>query len=365
MPSQQSLLYNQATGSLPSAPSNLLLVNQGGSGNTSSSTQQFTWNPAVPGAYPIAKYNIYRAPVSASGVGSYSLIGSTSSGSVTSYSDTTATNSNVNSLGTPASPYIYRVAAVDSVGNVGPQQTQVNVYGYQACVSNWSQKDYSYGLTSLNYSDTSGSPPDGTYDIEIVYPANGAGFQPYSYAPQAYTYDLEIGAFNYFNFKAKCASNSQPIFVSHLSRLVPGDVYPYAQATNIFSGAYGTFVANQWCNYKIPLSVVTMGISNVTGSISSGTLNITSVQSGFGVDCGGFIIGPGIPAGTCVTSYNQSGSIGTFGINNYVNSISGLTIPAGTAMVFQRTNMYKVDFGMTEQSNSVTLYVTDFGWSVN
>ena len=342
----------------PSAVSNLQLVNQGGPGNSTdsgktgslSNYQQISWAAATPGANPIVSYNIYR---------NGTLYANTTG---LTYSDTKATNSNVTNWATPATIYSYNVAAVDSQGNVGPLAAQMSMYGYQHGKSNWSNGDLSYDGVQTDYASTGGNPQGGTYDISSVF-AVGGGFLPTADAPQCPVWDCEIGAFNYFTIDI----NPGPIVSPYVqlitqARLPPGDDGSWANGLNIF--AYGPAPkANTWATYKVPLKALHFGVSSFTGSISGSKLTVTAVSSqGMGaVDADGYVTGPGVPAGTYVTAYGQTGSIGTFtvagpGIN------SGTSVPSET-MTFQRTNLYK--FGLQPNTDPVTMYWNNFGFTVN
>jgi hypothetical protein len=126
----------------PSAPSNLLMTAQ-----TASTTSLF-WEAATAGSFPIDHYRIYR---------------------------------NGDAYDTAATVYVYAVAAVDTHGNEGPQATQDTVYGYRGATngSTWGSSDYSYGLVSLDWSDTTGAPIGGGTDIKMVlHDGTGGGFQP-------------------------------------------------------------------------------------------------------------------------------------------------------------------------------------------
>jgi hypothetical protein len=338
----------------PSAVSNLQLVNQGGpnnapNGGQSSLTnyQKISWSAASPGANPIASYNIYRNGV---------LYANTTA---LSYADTAATNSNSPTWVTNATVYSYNVAAVDTQGNVGPQAAQMSVYGYQNGVSNWGDADLSYGGAVPNYASTAGSPQGGPYDIAVLFPGAG-GFLPVADAPQAPTWDLEIGAFNYFVIDVNpgpTANYQAPVTLR--TRLPPGDIYGWAPWPNIWD--YGPAPkANTWGTYKIPLSVFNMGIGHFTGSISGTTLTVTAVSSGV-VDAGAFVTGPGVPAGTYIVAYSQAASIGTFTVAG--PGISSSTSVPSTQMTYQRTSLYKL--GIQPNTGTDTMYINNMGFTVN
>ena len=324
----------------PSPPSALLITSQ------TTTTTSLAWSAAMAGSYPVAYYKIYR-----NGAAYATATG-------TSYTDGNAPFVTVPTFSGPATVYTYAVSTVDTEGNESAQAVP-KVYFYQNGVANQGQLDYSYDITE-NWQDTSGDPLSGSHDVSLTYPAGGGGFQPYADLPLAPVYDLEIGAFNYFTVDVKATDTTHAIFVSLISRLPPGDVYPYAQA-NLFS--YCTPVVGQWVTCKIPLPAMTMGFTDFTGSISGTTLTVTSVQSGVGVDAGAYVSGPGVPAGTYITGHGQPGTIGTFTVAG--PGISSSTNVPGAAMVSQRTSMYKVDIGMTTQGSGTTIYVDNFGWTTN
>jgi hypothetical protein len=338
----------------PSAVTNLQVINQGGPRNQANggydsltNYQKISWNAATPGAKPIASYNIYRNGV---------LYANTTA---LSYADTAATNSNSPTWVLPATIYSYNVAAVDTTGVVGPLAAQMSLYGYQNGVSNWGNADLSYGGATANYSSTAGNPQGGKYDIAVDIPGSG-GFLPVSDAPQAPTWDLELGAFNYFviDFNPGNTTNYIPQ-MNIRTRVPPGDIYGWVPWVNIFD--YGPAPQpNTWATYKIPLTVYNMGIGHFTGSISGTTLTVTAVGSGV-VDAGGFVTGPGVPQGTYVVGFGQHGSIGTFTVAG--PGINGSTSVPSTQLTWQRTAMYK--FGIQPNTGTETFYINNVGFTVN
>jgi hypothetical protein len=339
----------------PSAVTNLLLVNQGGTDNANNpvkSSQTISWTAAVAGASPIAHYKIYRNGAAYA------------TSTATTYTDSNATNSNDpgwNGWGTAATVYSYNVAAVDSSGNEGPQAAQYAVYSYRNGKSAWGNNDLSYGSLNTNYSSTAGSPQNGPYDVSVQF-ING-GFQPASYPPQAPIWDLEIGAFNYAVVDINPGStvaNTRPNYGT-VSRLPIGDVYGWHPMVNLYD--YGPApIANKWATYKVPLATLGMGICKFTGSITGNKLTVTAITSGAQlVDAGGFVTGPGVPAGTYITAYGQHSAIGTFtvagpGIN------SSTKVAAGT-LTYQRTSLYKYD--IQPDGQNMTLYFNNLGFTKN
>jgi hypothetical protein len=338
----------------PLAVTNLQLINQGGPNNASNggyasltNYQKISWSAAVPGANQVASYNVYRNGV---------LYANTKA---LSYTDKAATNSNSPTWVTAATVYGYNVAAVDTQGNVGPQAAQMSVYGYRNGVSNWGKADLSYGGAVVNYASTAGSPQGGPFDIAVLFPGQG-GFLPVSDAPQAPTWDLGIGAFNYFVIDVNPGpTTNYQAPVTLRSRLPPGDIYGWAPWPNIWD--YGPAPkANTWATYKIPFTAFNMGIGHFTGSISGTTLTVTAVSSGV-VDAGAFVTGPGVPAGTYILAYGQQASIGTFTVAG--PGISGSTSVPSTQMTYQRTSLYKL--GIQPNTGTETMYINNMGFTVN
>jgi hypothetical protein len=334
----------------PSAVTNLQVVNQGGASLTSLSTQEISWTAAAAGSNPIASYNIYR---------NGALYANTKS---TSYTDTNAPNSNVPTFSAPATVYSYNVAAVDSAGNVGPQTSNSSSYLYQDGTWHGSQ-DLSYDGVTANYKSTAGSPQDGPYDVQANFPGQG-GWLTVASPPMVPFDDLEIGAFKYFTIDINPGNSidSQGMQVIMQSRLPPGDETSWGNGYNIFN--YGPAPkANTWATYKVPLSVMHFGVSGFTGSISGTRLTVTAVASGGFVDAGGWVTGPGVPAGTYIVGYNQSASIGSFTVAG--PGINGSTNVPSESMTFQRTGFYKVGIQPNSLGGGSAIYFNNFGFTVN
>ena len=333
----------------PSAVTNLQLVNQGGPSNTLTHSQQISWSAATAGSNPISYYNIYRNGV----------VYATATG--LTYTDNSAANSNDPVWATAATVYSYDVSAVDAGGNEGPKSGQMSVWSYRNGKSNWGNNDLSYGTLQENYSSTGGSPQGGTTDISIDFVSGG--FQPAVQVPQAPQWDLEIGAFNYFTIDINPGTplSGEALPFGTVSRLPPGDVYGWHPSVNLYD--YGPAPkANTWATYKVPLLTVAMGTCQFTGSISGSTLTVTAIVSGDPlVDAGGFVTGPGVPAGTYITAYGQHSAIGTFTLAG--PGISATTTVASTKMTYQRTSLYK--FGIQPSVQNTTMYFNNMGFTVN
>ena len=394
--------------------------NSGDTANSRSDYQAVQWTAASAGAYPINYYQVYRngsayATVSAAtafkgyisgttltvtsvtsgsiipgprwsgnglaagtmideaqlsgtpgAAGTYHVNVSQSVGSAGSpvtfsawvFIDTAATASNDPNTATQANSYAYSVSAVDTQGEEGSQTTQYSAWGYQNGYSNWSQMNFDYAGAISTYNSTAGNPQGGLYDLKANLLAGG-GINPVAAAPQAPLFDLEIGAFNYYTVQINPGPTvGYQLFLSHLSRLPPGDVYGWNGVNDVF--AYGPApVANTWATYKIPLSALGIGRCTITASISGTTLTVTSVNSGPAiVDAGGYVTGPGIPAGTYISAYGQAGAIGTFTLAG--PGISSSTRVASETMSYARTAFYK---STIQPSANVVFYMNNMGWT--
>jgi hypothetical protein len=321
---------------VPSEPANLLMTAQ------TPTSISLSWGAASPGANPVSHYKIYRNGAAYA------------TSTTTSYTDAGAANATSPvpgnagpSLATANTVYAYAVSAVDTAGNEGPQQANATFWVYNNGVFNW-QGDFSYpaGSININYADTSGAPESGPADIGVSYTAAGSGFQPYA-GKMTTVWDMEGGSFGYISLDLKptISSDSWRIFI--ISRLPPGDVYPWSA---VQLSSYGPApVAGNWATYKIPLSALTMGYTHFSGSISGTTLTVTGVSSGVGVDAGGYVTGPGVPAGTYITAFNNArGGAGQYTVAG--PGINGSTSVANTAMVEQRTGIYK--FNLVDESSA-------------
>ena len=323
-------------GDAPAAPGNLVMTGQ------TQSSISLSWSAATAGSAPISHYKIYR-----NGAAYATATGTT-------YTDSAATNANspVNNAGptlTVANTvYAYAVSAVDTAGNEGPQQANATFWVYYNGVYDW-LGDYSYptpGGISINYADASGAPEEGPYDISVTSYTTAAGFLPYS-GKTTTQWDMEGGSFNYISMDLKPTLAGQDWQMYLVSRLPPGDVTPWAMAT---LSKYGpTPVAGKWATYKIPLSAFAIGISHFTASISGTTLNVTSVNSGVALEAGGYVTGPGIPAGTYIIGNSSTnGGPGTYQVQG--PGISGSTSVGSESMEEQHTGIYK--FGLVDRNSS-------------
>jgi hypothetical protein len=342
-----------ASGANPSAPTSLVMTGQ------STNSISLSWNAATPGSAPIAHYKIYRNGAA------YATATSTT------YTDTNATNANSPTLGNgnpqptltiANTVYAYAVSAVDTAGNEGPQQTNATFWVYYNGVFNW-LGDFSYpgGSINIDYADATGAPESGAADIDVSFTVAHAGFQPYA-GKTTTAWDMEGGSFGYISMDLKPTFAGQDWELFIISRLPPGDVFPWS---NVMLSSYGPApVVGKWATYKIPLSVLTIGSTHFSGSIAGTTLTVSSVSSGVGLDAGGYLTGTGVPAGTYVTAFSQSGGgAGTYTVAG--PGISASTSVPSTGMVEQRTGIYK--FGLVDRNNILNnhFYVDNVKFTVN
>jgi hypothetical protein len=337
----------------PSAPTSLVMTGQ------STNSISLSWNAATPGSSPIAHYKIYRNGAA------YATATSTT------YTDTNATNANSPTLGNgnplptltiANTVYAYAVSAVDTAGNEGPQQANATFWVYYNGVFNW-LGDFSYpsGIININYADTTGAPESGPADIDVSFSLAHSGFLPFA-GNTTTAWDTEGGSFGYISMDLKPTMAKQDWEIFIISRLPPGDVFPWS---NVMLSNYGPApVVGKWATYKIPLSVLTIGFTHFSGSISGTTLTVSSVSSGVGIDTGGYVTGPGVPAGTYITAFKKpGGGKGTYTVEG--PGISDSTDVASTSMVEQRTGIYK--FGLVDRNNVINnhYYIDNIRFTVN
>lgn len=341
----------------PNAPANFQLTNYGGSGNSNTASVTHTWSAAVATSFPVASYNLYRADV---GLLASGITGLT-------YTDTTATNIVQNNTTQASTPYTYTVAAVDSQGNVGPQQTQCNLWWYRAGVSYQSSHDLSYSLASgPTWSSTAGPPQAGSVaDIAVGYPGgNGGGFQPTAWTPLTPIYGCPLASFKYLTVDVLLTDLTHTLGFLNLCR--PGygssgggaDIQPHLNINIITNGTspYGTPVLGSWFTLKIPLTAIGLGVTQFMGYAAGSTITATSIISGPGVDNGGYIFGSGLPAGSYVSS---TGSLnGPWTMNAAVGTIGSAGAPV--AFTGTRLDLYKMNFFCT---GPTTIYFDNIGFS--
>ncbi len=321
----------------PAAPTNFLLTNEGANSET------LSWS-AASGA---ASYKIYRNGTAYA------------STSATTYTDTAATNATVPTFAAPATIYSYTVSAVDASGNEGPQATNLTYWVYHNGGYFWGAGGTNdYSDVTANYKDTAGIPESGSYDIAIASKPGGY-YQPFSGGTASPEWAAEIGAFKYMILDLKPTIANQKWRLNIISRLPQGDVYNNAPVT--LPGNYGPApVVGQWATYKVPLNPdLAVGTGSFVGSISGSTLTVTAVNPGMSVQTTAWLTGPGIAADTTINSFGSgNGGVGTYNLNK------SASVPAGTTINMQRTNMYK--FSLTDDGGSAnTYYIDNVGFTVN
>ncbi len=256
------------------------------------------------------------------GAGTYSVNFSQTCGSKASpvtftgwsYNDTAATGCNHYDFTGPGTVYEYAVCAVDTLNNEGPK-AYPDVYQYQG-ISQCQNAQFSYGAIVQNFTDTSGAPVDGPYDVALTFPQGGGGFQPVWGGAGPDTngclcpvQHFECGAFNFFTFDIKVMDN--------LFETLPLQYVPVLRAYGVVGGAdnahwrsvhvqdYCTPIVGEWVRCKIPFSALPYGFAHVHGSFQAtsqyyGIFTVTSWDSMtfFGIDGAGYVTGPGVPPNT-------------------------------------------------------------------
>lgn len=345
----RSLIAPGASGGSPSAPSDFLITAQ------TANSQSFSWTAS---AGATGGYNLYRKNISAGDV-SYTFLANTSG---TTYTDSSATGTCSPTTFVPATIYAYLIKATN--GSQESAAAYPSVYLYRWGVATQGQAEFSNGETT-SWSSTDVAVPQGSFSAKAVYAGPGGQFQPISQTPLTPAYSLEIGAFNYCVFDVYLTDTTHTLTLGLISR--PGgtsgdDVFNTGGANPwIASGGtspYGTIGLNQWGTLKVPLPVLTIGVSTFMGWISGTTLNMQSggLISGPGPDAGGFITGPGVTAGTFISGGNPP-LTGPFTINN---SMTVGSSGSPVVLTCQRTNMYKEAANAT---SGTTLYFNNFGFT--
>ena len=355
----------------PSAVSAFTLTGQ------TQNTQTFQWTLATAGTNPIQSQNIYRTPTTNGVVGTRTKLANVSA-STTSYTDTTATNSLLNTSfnNGPTVVYSYDVTAVDSAGNEGPTQPQMYAWLYYQGKACFLDGDYSIPVNGANYKSTAVSVPAGTYCIAVpnTPPEGTTYWQPYTGLPgngsgtpitdQTFgtgcpIWAMETGAFNYLTMDIQPQVSGASYRINVISRLFNSDVFNNAAfIVGGSAGAYGpATVAGQWGTYKIPLaSIAGSGIGTHTASISGTTLNITADLTGPTAQSGGWVIGTGVTANTAIAAPSPGGGAAPISL-----TVSNSQTVGSRTLTIQRTNSYKISFFDYGTENGY--YVNNFGFT--
>jgi hypothetical protein len=241
-------------------------------------TQAIAWTQASAGAFPIAYNKIYRGKNGIAPTLYY-----TSSTPITSFVDTpgtgvpgattcvASTGPNVGSgvVYFPANGYYYQISAVDTQGNEGPLSTgQIFTIYNNGPVASYDgygiYADYNNLVTST-YNDTSGSPPSETYDVKNVVTGAYGDWLPYSGCNATHWNLWVLYAFNYLNISIKPTVAGQlfNMWVEYRTGPAPGvdpnssgGGQPVVEIGNNVAYGPNPMVANQWNNYKVPLSKI-------------------------------------------------------------------------------------------------------------
>ena len=356
----------------PGQVQNLTLTGQTQNGQT------FTWTPATPGSAAIASQNIYRTVTTNGVAGARTLLTNVSAGT-TSYTDSTATNSQLNTSfnNGPTIIYSYDVTAVDVNALEGPGQPQMYAWFYQNGQACFVNGDYS--SVTANYKDTSVSVPHGTYSISVPNPSPGSSyFQPFSGPPGTNSgnpgqpaitdqtfgtgcpiWAMETGAFNYLLVDILPKNNGDSFRINVISRLFGADVFNNAAfVVGGSGGAYGpATVAGVWGTYKIPLaSIAGANLGSITASISGTALNVTAVNSGSTPQSGAWLIGSGVTAHTAISAPSPGGGPAPITL-----TVSNSQNVGSEAMMVQRSNSYKISFFCTGSASGYN--VNNLGFS--
>lgn len=325
------------SGSVPPAVTGFRISKQGDStnGNQSATNNVITsvWNASAG-----ATSYVVRRGSDGGAKSDYATLGN-----VLTYTDNAATNAySAQNIGEqsggnnggdgPTTVYDYDIIPVNAAGRGAASadcQMWCYVDGTQYCM--FSGSDLSFGMSSVDFADTTLSPPTGSADIKCTITGVGAGFQPPTFSPGTWTYGAEVGAFNYLNVTCKPINSSQAWNIACLSRGPPGDVFPHILLNLLNYGPAPQ--AGVWATYKIPLADFGFGVCNFTGSISGGVLAVSS-PSGSPMDCVGWISGANIATPTWI-----SATPGQSGAGNY--TVTGQSSAASSAMVYHRSNFYK------------------------
>jgi hypothetical protein len=323
------------SGGAPAAPTSVQLTNQGANSET------LTWTAAVAGIAPIAHYNIYR-----NGEAYATTTGTT-------YTDKAATNATVSSFAAPATIYSYQVSAVDTSGNEGPLASEITFWAYYNGTFFWGGD---YSNVTVNYKDTAGIPESGAYDIAITSVDTSYYYQPFSGGTASPQWAEELGAFKYMVLDLKPGVANQTWQLDIISRLPQGDVYNNAVVE--LPGNYGPApVVGQWGHYKIPLNPdLAVGTGSFVGSISGTTLTVSAVNAAMSVQTTAWLTGVGVTVPTSINAFGTGSGGGTGGTGTYTLSASS-SVPAGTTIDMQRTNIYK--FSLIDESGTTNTYYID------
>jgi hypothetical protein len=348
---------------------NLQIAQQAGTSNSTApitNSQMLTWTAS---AGATGGYNVYR---------NGTFLANTSS---TSYTDSTATNSNPSGVTQVATVYAYTVKATDGTNESAAATPSMWMYKNG---SNTTGSDLSYSGATINFNAT--DPAGGGQPVMLWTWPGGGGVQPGVGPPLApgqngFPNDGEIGAFNYLVLDIYVTSTeytTNGLGVGVTSRIPPGDAFSLLQNSyqpELFS--YCTPVVGQWVSCKIPLEdlhITSSGKKTCTGSIAgtgtgTGTLTVTACAGSNYIDNAGWITGANIPTGGWYTNNGNAQGSGTAappkGIGTWPIAGSGLTSSTSISsqtIFFERYNWYKDGHQWDHNpANPTTIYVRNYG----
>jgi Putative Ig domain len=323
---------------------------------------------AASGFQPGTLLGQFSAGTGSGGNGNYALIsaaqlvgsiGSPATFTAWVYNDTVATGANDPTRANANTIYIYRLAAQDSLGGIGPQASPSMYFYCGGALIQGSMGLYDYGGVTSSATDTVGAPVNGPYDFSVTWASGNGGMNTpmgsgagNNLCPGA---SLEVGAFTNFEFDIKVTDNLYQtvhlgvIPVTGAAGVIEGPCSIDASHINEFNlWTYVSPVVGGWAHVKIPFSVLPYGWINTTASFVGtsqyhGNLTVTAIgtKSCFGIDGSSRLIAPGIPAGTYITGPNtmNAGGIGTFACEG--PNIVGTENVASQAVYLQNTGKYK------------------------
>lgn len=388
------------------APTNFMLVQQGGTSNSTapvgnSSAFAFT---SVAGA---SSYNVYRRVITnsfsappawgaaltsvsaATAASNFTAMGSAGivipSGPDSGFTDGTATGTNITDLSGPATVYQYALTAV--VGGVEGAMAYPACYPYRGKTLT-SGADFSGGGASVNYTSTANSPSPGPNCIAVTYAGSGQ-FLPVIAPPLAqgangFPNDLEIGGFKYMVGDvlvpdSQWSTHRMDFGVTSRVPTSGGDAFSWQNNNNFWSG--GTPVPGSWATMKILLTDINIGMTTFTGSIvgtsntntvgapagwGTGTLTVTACTAPNFVDNAMYVTSPSGLTGSALTIAIGTAGAPT-GVGTYTVVGPGITTSTNTGsqtMTGQRTNDYKSGFqSKPDMTGTVVLYWNNIGYT--
>jgi hypothetical protein len=144
---------------------------------------------------------------------------------------------------------------------VGTLDAGAGLWVYADGSFNWPlSNDYSYAITSVSYTDTTGVPLTGAMDVKIVTHAFG-GWQPAAGVPLTPTnWDQDVTGMTHLTFALKptAANQTWKLFFHKVGDVLVYDSTGHGETVDVNSGAYGPAkpLVDEWSVYSVPLSEV-------------------------------------------------------------------------------------------------------------